>query len=85
MRASVKGPNYVLKQAFIGALALVLWFCYLVDHGYDGDGEVDLQAVDDGHPKAAQDGEHKAPFLTPDSHWNRYRFKKCLDENYEQF
>ena len=35
------------------------WFCYLVDHGYDGDGEVDLQAVDDGHPKAAQDGEDK--------------------------
>lgn len=41
---------------------------HLVDHGYDGDREVDLQAVGDGHADAAQEGEHETPFDTSGGH-----------------
>ncbi len=33
----------------------------LIEHGHDVDVQVDLEAVDDGHAEAAQDGEHQAP------------------------
>ena len=34
---------------------------HLVNHGDDGDGQVDLEAVDDGHPGAAEQREDQAP------------------------
>ena len=33
----------------------------VVEHGDDGHGEVDLEAVDDGHADGAEDGEDQPP------------------------
>ena len=53
--------SYKYSQIRLWRQVLPVWF-YLVDHGHDGNWEVDLEAVCDGHADAAEEWEDQTPF-----------------------